>query len=160
MSNSIPKSIPKSLPSRVLGLDYGLARIGLALSDERKVIASSLKNLQTAKKLECTVDLIIQEIHSISEKMHCKIEKLIIGNPLRMSGKQSMLSDEVQLLKESLEKVLTVPIILWDERLSTVQATRCLKESTLTRKRRSKLVDGVTAAIILQSYLDHLSINA
>ncbi len=148
-----PKSAP-SLPTRILGIDYGLARLGVALSDERKIIASPLTTVQAEKRMVQTVTKLCREIEQIEAQNRCNIQKIIIGIPLRMNGQVGMMADEVKVFVELLKKKVSCEVITWDERLSSLQAERSLKESQMTRKSRSKVVDKVTAAIILQSYLD------
>lgn len=146
----------KSRPSvqRIVGLDYGLARIGIALSDERKIIASPLTTFPTEKKLEETVVKLVQQLKSHSQTHNYLIEEIVIGLPLMMSGKKGMIADEVVSLVELMRQHIDVPIITWDERLTTVQAERSLREGTMTRKKRARYVDTVAACIILQNYLD------
>lgn len=150
---------PRPRPKRILGIDYGLSRIGLSLSDERKIIASSLTTFQAEKKAEQTVIKLVQFLKDHQDKEGYDLEEIVIGYPLMMSGKTGFLADEVKHFTSLLEQVLPVPIKLWDERLSTVQAERSLKESFLTRKQRSKVVDKVSALIILQSYLDYRQLS-
>lgn len=138
---------------RVVSLDYGLARIGIAISDESKMISAYQKVLQTEKSTALTLKKLIAELSQY------KIDELIIGLPLHMNGKMSFLADEVMHFIELLKTAFSCPIKTWDERLTTVQAERSLKESNLSRKKRSKVVDAVTATIILQSYLDSLSLR-
>jgi putative Holliday junction resolvase len=142
----------KPVPSRIVGLDYGLARIGMALSDEQKIIASPFKTIETAKRLEMTAQKIVEEIESVKKTYNCTVELLVIGLPLKLSGKHSMLSDEVEHLASVLKVLTDVPIKLWDERLTTSQAERSM--DSLTRKKRSKIIDKSAASIILQSYLE------
>lgn len=145
--------------SRILGIDFGLSRLGLALSDERKIIASPLATFQAEKRSEQTVIKLIEYIKELEESRNYQIEEIVIGLPLMMSGKTGFIADEVQHFVSLLTKQTAIPIRTWDERLSTLQAERALKESSLTRKRRSKIVDTVSAAIILQSYLDYKSFS-
>lgn len=142
------------LPSRTVGLDYGIARIGVALSDERKIIASPFSTLQTKKKIEQTALMVVEELKAIENKLLCTIQEIVIGIPLRMSGEKGMMADEVIQFVDVLKAMVSCPIHTWDERLTSVQADRSLRESSLTRKRRSKVIDTVTAAIILQNFLD------
>lgn len=139
---------------RILGIDYGLARLGLAISDESKILASPLPTLSAAKKTEETVKRLVQELERIERERESTIQSIVIGLPLMMSGKTGFIADEVKHFATLLEQAVTIPIILWDERLTTVQAERSLREANLSRKKRSKVVDTVAAVIILQNYLD------
>lgn len=144
----------KEKAKRILAIDYGLARLGLALSDERKIIASSLKTLQAEKKAEATARKLCEELRRHAADYGYEIEEIVIGMPLMMNGSKGMLADEVLYFISLLKTMFMVPIITWDERLSSVQADRALREGNFSRKRRSKMVDAVTATILLQSYLD------
>lgn len=146
-------------PKRILGLDYGLKRIGLALSDERQIIASPLVTFHAEEKTEKTVSKFIFFIKELQEKGNYEIEKMVVGYPLMMNAKPGFLADETKHFVSLLEKEMTIPIILWDERLTSVQAERSLRESTMTRKKRTKVVDIISAAIILQNYLDSKTIQ-
>ena len=144
----------KILPRRSLGIDYGSARIGLALSDERKIIASPLLTLKGECKVEKTVEKLMAELEKHQKEHQYVIDEIIIGMPLLMSGKVGLIADEVKHFIEVLKQHTCINIITWDERLTSVQADRSLRESAMTRKKRSKVVDIVSAAILLQSYLD------
>jgi len=137
--------------ARVVGIDYGLARIGIAISDENQLIAFPFMTLEAEKKSENTVTKLLNEL----EKTHYDIEEIVVGFPLMMSGKKGWLADEVNHFVDLLRKMSQIHIVTWDERLSTVQAERSLREGKMTYKKRKKLIDKVSAVIILQNYLDH-----
>lgn len=139
---------------RIVGLDYGLARIGVALSDERLLLASPLMTFRTEKKSEDTVVKLVEQLqhHAVANKY--TIAEIVIGLPLMMSGKKGLIADEVMHFVSLLKLHIDVPIVTWDERLSSVQADRTLREGNLSRKKRSQVVDTVAACIILQNYLD------
>ncbi len=139
---------------RVACIDYGLARIGVALSDETKMIVSFQKVVPAGK----TAALSVKNLASYLKEY--TLDTVIIGMPLHMNGKKGFLADEVLHFIELLKKDFSCPILTWDERLSTVQAERSLKEGNMNRKNRAKVIDAVTATILLQSYLDSLSIKA
>jgi putative Holliday junction resolvase len=149
-----PQSL-KPKAKRLIGIDYGMSRFGIALSDERQIIATPLQVMTAEKKAEKTVSKLLDLLAHLQQIYHCEIEEIVIGLPLMMSGRTGFLADEVQHFVQLLKQATTIPIKTWDERLTTVQAERSLRESQLTRKRRSKVVDTVSAAIILQGYLDH-----
>jgi putative Holliday junction resolvase len=141
---------------RAVGIDFGMARIGVAISDEKKIIASPLTTLATESKAEWTVIKLVQLLKKHEEDLQYRIDEIVVGMPLLMSGRKGFLADEVTHFVELLQKQFSaIPIIAWDERLTSVQAERSLREGTMTRKKRSKFVDSVAAVIILQSYLDH-----
>ncbi|MEM1282660.1 MAG: Holliday junction resolvase RuvX [Chlamydiota bacterium] len=141
--------------TRLIGIDYGMARIGLSYSDPSKLIASPLAIVNAEKKAKLTIDKVKKALEKHQEELGYRIEKIIVGLPLMMNGKAGLMVDEVQhfidLLKEA---VPDVPIETWDERLTSVQAERSMREASMSRKKRSKRVDTVSAVIILQNYLD------
>lgn len=140
---------------RIVAIDYGQKRIGIAYSDETKLIAMPKEMILTERKLERTALKLAQLIHQHEKELGYQVEEIIIGKPLLMSGKSGLMADEVKAFIELLGKEFTCPIIEWDERLSSVQAERALIEANLSRKQRTRHVDQVAAVIILQSYLDH-----
>ncbi len=140
--------------TRIIGIDYGMARIGLSCSDPTKLIAMPITVFQCEKKVEKTVEKLIAFLQDHTSKLEYEIESFVVGLPLLLSGKQGLLADEVNYFVEELKKKSSIPVILWDERLTTVQAERTLQQSSLTRKKRAKVVDVVSAVIILQNYLD------
>lgn len=150
-----PPPLAKNKAKRLVGIDYGMSRIGFALSDEKQIIATPFQTLLAEKKTDLTVTKIIDFLAQLQLTYHCEIEEIIVGLPLMMNGSKGFLADEVKHFIEILIQATPIPVRTWDERLSTVQAERSLRESHMTRKKRSKVVDIVSAAIILQSYLDY-----
>lgn len=144
----------KQKPTRIVSLDYGLARIGMALSDETKMLAMPWKTIEAYKKTTHTLSCVLKEIRAIEENYGCTVEEVVIGLPLMMSGKAGHLADEVCHFVLEFEKISSIPITKWDERLTTVQAERALLETSMSRKKRSQVVDNVASVIILQNYLD------
>jgi putative Holliday junction resolvase len=140
--------------TRVLGLDYGLKRIGVSLSDESKILASSYLTLETGSRSEETIARIQALIASIEKEKRCKVSAIVVGLPLKMNGQAGWLADEVSHFIALLKSQLSIEVVAWDERLTSVQAERSLMESHMRRKKRSQVVDRVAAVIILQSYLD------
>lgn len=136
---------------RIAGIDFGTVRIGLAISDERKIIARSLPTLRAAHTLE----LIAQQI-SHALQSYLPIDKIVIGLPLLLNGKEGEMALKAKQLGTTLEKILPIPIHYWDERLTSAQVDRFLKEGELSRKKRATLSDQMAAVAILQNYLDSL----
>ena len=132
---------------RYLGLDLGTNSLGLALSDRTGLIASFYKNISYTDE-----DKLLEEIKDIVEKEH--VEKLVLGLPKNMDNSLGWRSTETIEFKEKLEKMLDKEVILEDERLTTKIAENMLIDFDLSRKKRKKVIDGVSAVIILQSYLD------
>lgn len=138
---------------RVAAIDFGKARIGLAISDERKVLASAKPNIPTQKKLPATVDLLVTTLSSYS------IEQIVVGHPLKLDGSSSSLTEEVLQFVELLKTKVSCPVVLMDERLTTSQAEKALREG-LSRKKRSKVIDGAAATILLQNFLEYAHSSA
>ena len=147
--------LAKAKQSRILAIDFGMARLGLALSDERHIIASRLATFPASKKLEKTAEELAAFLQKHQNEQSYTLETIVIGMPLMLSGKNSVLSNEVTLFAKLLGEKLSIPIVTWDERLTTVQAERSLKEGGhLSRKQRARIVDEVSAVLLLQSFLD------
>lgn len=135
--------------ARILAFDYGRARIGVSISDERKLIASSLFVLHWKKSLKETLKELECKIQSWKP-----IELFVIGFPLLMNGKEGEMALEAKSFAKALEDHFSIPFQLWDERLSTAQAERLMKEGNLSRKQRSDKIDAMCSTLILQNYLD------
>ncbi len=144
------------IAKRLLGIDYGMRRLGLALSDANQLIASALPLLQAEAKMEQTCVKLLLLVTELEKQYQCVIEGIIIGMPLMMNGRKGVIADEVNAFVQQLSQKTTIKILTWDERLTTVQAERSLREGHMSRKKRSKVVDGVSAVLILQNYLDFL----
>ncbi len=134
---------------RILGIDYGEKRIGLALSDAANIIARSLKVLNRDRSGNW-----LEEIRTIVSEN--KIEKIVLGLPKNMNGSIGEKGKEVLAFVKVLEKVVNVPIVTWDERLTTVSAEKVLLQAELSRKKRKGIRDRLSASIILQNYLDSI----
>ncbi len=137
---------------RFLGIDFGKKRIGLALSDETAFLATPLCTLKGFTSLKGAAALLKQTVTPYEP-----IKGVVLGLPLHLSGKESELSELTRQFAEHLKEVFTCPIRLYDERLTSAQVERTLKEGSLSRKKRSELTDKLAAAALLQTYLDSLS---
>jgi putative Holliday junction resolvase len=137
-------------PARILGIDYGLKRTGLALSDPLKIFAYPFKTLINDKNFWNELKKVIEEKN---------IEKIILGFPLNEGGSKSHITDQVKKFAKELGSKFKREIILWDERYTSVMAREKIIESvTKKSKRRDKgLLDQNSAAIILQEYLNSLN---
>lgn len=132
---------------RIMGLDFGTKRIGIAISDELMITAQGINSLQR-KILKSD----LEEISKLAQGNN--VEEIIVGLPLNMDGTYSAKTKEVVEFVEELTKTVSVPIKTWDERLTTMQAERVLLEADVSRAKRKKVTDKLAAQIILQSYLD------
>ncbi|MEO7649126.1 MAG: Holliday junction resolvase RuvX [Bryobacteraceae bacterium] len=136
--------------SRILALDLGKRRIGLAVSDELGLTA---QGLHTLERKNMRTDLAILE-RVMEEK---SVQSILMGNPLHMrSGDESRQAGWVREFGEALESRTGRPVRYWDERLTTVEASRVLRDSGISIEKRARAVDQLSAVILLQSYLDYL----
>ena len=138
---------------RILALDPGTKRVGIAISDELKLIAQPLEFVPA----EPFPDLVARLKQLIQER---EVELMLVGMPRNMDGTYGPAAARVQEFVSELKKALPVRIKKWDERLTTVQANRLLLEANVRRDKRKQNVDKMAAAILLQSYLDSLNESA
>ena len=135
----------ESVP-RILGLDVGSRRIGVALSDGLGLTAQPLLTLLRKKPRD---DL--RSLARLARKYDC--QEIVVGNPLHLSGDQSRQAEKTQSFAQLLAEETKLPVHLWDERLTTTEAHRILYESGRPRQEHRKVVDQVAAAVILQGFL-------
>lgn len=133
---------------RILALDVGKKRIGLAVSDELGITAQGLETLQRSRIRE---DL--EVLKGIAE--HWRVGTLLIGSPVHMSGSESRQSEYTRDFAERLQRQLRLPVIFWDERLTSVEAERLLRNGGATLEQRKRAVDRMAAILLLDSYLEH-----
>jgi putative Holliday junction resolvase len=132
---------------RILALDHGTVRIGVATSDETKLIATPLEYISAAP----FADFLARLKEIIREK---EIELIVVGMPRNMNGSYGPAALKVEDFVAALKNAVTIPIRTWDERLTSAQANRFLLEGNVRRDERKEKVDKMAAAILLQSYLD------
>jgi len=136
-----------STPGRVLALDLGKRRIGLAISDGLGITAQGLPTLERRNKRADLAALAAL----IRERA---VTQILMGNPLHMSGTAGRQSEWAREFGAALEKHTGVPVKMWDERLTTVEASRVLRQSGIGIGKRAAAIDQLSAVILLQSYLD------
>jgi putative Holliday junction resolvase len=129
----------------ILGIDFGRARIGLAISDELRLLAHPLETLPASK------DAIKRIAEIIRER---KIDEIVVGVPRHMSGEIGEAAKEALEFASRLRAQVSCPVETWDERLTTVAAERALRGAGKKTRKTRQLVDQVAAQMILQSYLD------
>jgi len=134
------------MPGRILALDYGTKRIGVALSDELGWTAQPLETFER-RTLEWDVAHIVTLIAS-----H-EVERVVLGFPLQLDGREGPAIRAMREFSEKLEAGISVPLILWDERMTTKAAEDLLIAANVSRKKRKGAVDRIAAALLLQSYL-------
>ncbi len=135
---------------RILALDHGTRRIGVAVSDELKMLAHPVEYIPA----EPFASFLTRLKELLMEK---EVEMVLVGMPRNMNGSYGPAALKVQEFVAALNTAVTVPIKTWDERLTSVQANRFLAEGKVRRDDRRKKVDQMAAAILLQSYLDSLA---
>ena len=131
---------------RILALDLGKRRIGLAVSDELGITAQGIETLERTNLREDLARL----AHVVEEK---QVSLILIGNPIRMNGSEGRQSDWARQFAQKLGARTGCAVKLWDERLTTVEAERVLYQSGVSRQKRKKAVDRLAAVILLESYL-------
>lgn len=135
---------------RTLAIDYGLRRVGTALSDPTGFLASALTVILRKSDVQVVEDIVgIVASHDV--------EQIVVGHPITMKGEVSYRAESVQSFVTLLESSVNVPVLLYDERLTTVSAERILIEADMNRKKRKRVIDAVAATILLQSFLDRQS---
>jgi putative Holliday junction resolvase len=141
---------------RVLGIDYGARRIGLALSDATATLASPWRLVQRPPSETATLRLMLDEINTLAAADD-GLEAVVIGWPRRLDGSPTHQTKFVEAFARAVEAQLSIPVVLQDERLSSHEAeSRLAARESDWRKRKARL-DAAAAAIILQDYLDHRS---
>ncbi|HEX9121351.1 MAG TPA: Holliday junction resolvase RuvX [Terriglobales bacterium] len=146
-TSSIPDQSAHSPHRRILGLDVGFKTIGMAVSDPLGITAQGLETIRRKNK-RTDFPLLERAIRDHD------VREIVVGYPLRMSGAEGRQSEKVAVFAEELRQRFSLPVHLWDERLTSVQANRLLREAELSIAKRAAAVDRMAAVLILQSYLD------
>ena len=134
---------------RIMGLDVGSKTVGVAVSDAFGWTAQGLKIIQINEEQE---EFGFDQIGSLIEEY--EVNKIVVGFPKNMNGTIGPRGEASQFYADELHKRFGLPVVLWDERLTTVAAERILLEADVSRKKRKKVIDKMAAAMILQGYLD------
>jgi putative Holliday junction resolvase len=132
---------------RILGLDYGSKRIGVAVCDELGMTAQGLATI-TRKNRRQTLEDIAGFIRTYNA------EKIVIGYPIRLDGTEGIQCEKINKFASILESTFSLPVIKWDETLSTKEAEEILTRAKIARNKRRNIVDKLAASLILQGYLD------
>jgi putative pre-16S rRNA nuclease len=135
----------------ILALDFGQARIGVAISDELQLLAHPLETIPAKEQPASRVAKIVRDK---------KVDRVVIGIPRRMNGQIGTAAAEVLQFVEKLRAILPCPIVTWDERLTTVAAHRLLRDARKKTRHTRGYVDQVAAQMILQSYLDSRALGS
>ncbi len=146
-------SRPESSPQgRILGLDVGARRIGVAVSDPLGITAQGLETLQRKNKRSD-----FEQLRRVIRDYH--VREIVIGLPLRMSGLEGIQAEKMQAFAADLRKRFGLPVHLWDERLTSAEANRLLRETDLSIEKRGKAVDRMAAVLILQGFMERRGID-
>jgi putative Holliday junction resolvase len=132
---------------RILGLDVGARRIGVAVSDPLGITAQGLETLQRKNK-KYDFEYLRRVIRDYD------VKEIVVGLPLRMSGAEGIQSEKMRVFAEDLRKKFGLPVHLWDERLTSAEANRFLRETELSIEKRGKAVDRMAAVLILQGWME------
>lgn len=132
---------------KILGLDYGEARIGMAVSDVMGVLATPLETI-------CEKDRAVQLEKTAKIARELGVQKLVVGYPKHMDGTVGYRAQYTEEFARDLSDMLSIPYVMWDERLSSTEAHRILENGGVSGKKRKTKVDKIAAVIILQGYLD------
>ena len=131
---------------RVLAVDYGERRTGIAVSDELGITAQGLETIEVAKEEE-----IPDRVASVVKETGA--ETIVVGLPLNMNGTESEKSGKVREFAALLSEITAVPVVFWDERMTTMQAQRVMREMNKKTYKNKPLLDKISATLILQEYL-------
>lgn len=135
---------------RILGLDFGTKTLGVAVSDE---LGWTAQGIETIRIDEENGEYGFDRLRQLIEKY--AVEEIVIGFPKNMNGTIGPRGEATKRFAEQVKQTFSLPVVLWDERLSTMAAERMLIAADVSRKKRKKVIDKMAAVMILQSYLDH-----
>lgn len=140
---------------RILGLDYGSKTVGVAVSDSLGLIAQPLETV--TRKDENKLRQTLARIEELAKEYQA--EKLVLGLPKNMNNTMGDRAEKSLEFQAMLQRRTGLEVVMWDERLTTVEANRTLMDSGVRRENRKEVIDKVAAAFILQGYLDFLQMN-
>jgi putative holliday junction resolvase len=145
---SMGPSLPQGHPSpRILGLDVGSRTIGLAVSDPLGLTAQGLPTIRRKNKR-----LDFEQLQKVIAEY--QVSEIVVGYPLRLSGIEGAQAEKIRQFSNELEKKFSLPVHLWDERLSSAQAHRVLREAGLSIEKRARAIDRMAAVLILASWME------
>ena len=137
---------------RIMAIDYGDARTGIAISDVTGFLAGMAQTIH-----QRDLDRLVEEITRLAEEY--QVVELVLGLPKNMNDSEGARAEKSRLLQQKLETVTGLPVILWDERRTTVDAARILAEQGVRGKKRKGKIDAVAATLILEGYLTYRAIQ-
>lgn len=130
---------------RILGIDWGESKVGMAISDPLGITAQPLPYIMNDRSMFVQLKAIIEKFG---------IEIILLGYPRQMSGKEGIAASKVRSFGENIKKETDLPLKMWDERLTTKMAEKSLINAGMSREKRKELVDSISASMMLQSYMD------
>ena len=133
---------------RILAIDYGDAHTGIAISDPTGLLAGFTTVIDAYRP-----EVVAERVATLAREHGA--ERLVLGHPINMDGTRGPRSEKAQALKALLEKATGLPVVLWDERRTTIDAHQILQSSGKNAKKRKKVVDAVAASLILEGYLTY-----
>ena len=140
---------------RIMGLDYGSKTVGVAVSDPLGLTAQGIEIVR--RKSENKLRQTLARIEEIAKEYG--VEKIVLGFPKHMNNDIGERAEKSLEFKEMLERRTSLPVVMWDERLTTVEADRTMMETGIRRENRKEYVDMIAAVFILQGYLDYLAMH-
>lgn len=135
---------------RILGLDYGSKTVGVAVSDPMKITAQAVETI--TRKEENKLRQTLARIETLCREY--EVEQIVLGLPKNMNNTMGDRAKKSMEFQEMLERRTGLPVVLWDERLTTASAERVLQESGVRRENRKSYIDQIAAVFILQGFLD------
>lgn len=141
---------------RIMGLDFGSKTVGVAISDALLITAQGIEIIR--RKEENKLRQTLARIEELIQEY--EVARIVLGQPKHMNGTEGVRVELTEEFKEKLERRTGLPVIFWDERLTTVAADRAMMEAGIRREHRKEYVDKIAATFILQGYLDYLSNQA
>ena len=141
---------------RIMGLDYGSKTIGVAISDPLGITAQGIEIIRREEENKLRKSL--RRVEELAKEY--EVSEIVLGFPKNMNNTIGERAEKSLQLKEALERRLGLPVVMWDERLTTVEANRTLMEASVRRENRKQYLDQLAAVFILQGYLDYRSMHA
>ena len=133
---------------RILGVDYGRRRIGVSISDPLGLTAQPFDTWKGLNREE-----VLKKIHTLVEQLG--VERVVVGFPLTLKGEEGTMAEEVKRFAAKLERRIRIPVTLWDERLTSVEAQRILHWMEEKPSRKKEKIDLIASALLLQNYLEY-----
>lgn len=140
---------------RIMGLDFGSKTVGVAICDPLGLTAQGIETI--TRKQENKLRQTLARIEKLIDEY--EVEKIVLGFPKHMNNDVGERAEKTLEFKEMLERRTSLPVVLWDERLTTVSAERVLMESNVRREDRKQYIDKIAAVFILQGYLDSIGMR-